>query len=200
MRMRTLSLILALLLPQLLIGQSESDSARQAEMTQAYMELMQPGPEHKLLQELAGEWTQEVKIWMAPGQEPMSFAGTATAEMILGGRFLEFKFVSGEGMFAGEGLNILGFDRRNKVYTSVGFDTWGTYFVTAEGNYDEAAKSLSLFGEAEDRTRSMTEKYNIVLKFLDADTFIWEVTFLEAQQMYGVDEFRMVEVTHHRVK
>ena len=99
-----------------------------------------------------------------------------------------------------EGLNILGFDRRNKVYTSVGFDTWGTYFVTSEGSYDETSKTISMYGEAEDKTFGMTEKYSINLRLIDEDTYVWEVIIRDAQQMHGVDEFKMVEVTHHRVK
>ena len=137
---------------------------------------------------------------MSPGQVPVSFGGSVEANMILGGRFLEIRFVSEEGMFAGEGLNLIGYDRRNKVYTSVAFDTWGTYFVTSEGSYNEAEKTLSLYGEAEDKNLGMIEKYTMQLRLLDEDTYVWEVIIEDAQQMYGVDRFKMVEVTHHRVK
>ncbi len=203
MRTILISLLVAVLMAGVSLAQSTTeapDSARKAEMMATYMELMQPGPEHKLLESLAGDWTQEVQIWMAPGQQPTEFTGSAAAKMILGGRFLEIKFTSGEGMFAGEGLNLLGYDRRNKVYTSVGFDTWGTYFVTAEGIYDEATKTISLYGEAEDKTFNLTEKYTMNMQILDEDTYTWEVIVKDAEQMYGVAEFKMVEVTHRRVK
>ena len=39
----------------------------------------------------------------------------------------------GEGEMKMEGLNLMGYDRRHKKFTTVVFDTWGTYYVTGAG-------------------------------------------------------------------
>lgn len=51
----------------------------------AYYELAKPGPEHQQIAALAGKWDVQVKYWMAPGQQPMTFKGKCENRMILRG-------------------------------------------------------------------------------------------------------------------
>lgn len=200
MRAITLSIGAVLLLAAGLCAQDAQDSAAQAAQMEAYMELMQPGPEHKLLETMAGSWNLKVTIWMQAGAEPMIFEGTAEQVMILGGRFLESKFAAGDGPFATQGLTILGFDRRYGEYTSVGFDTWGTYFVTAKGSYDPKSKTITMYGEDKDPVAGRTQKYNMIYRLTDQDSIHNEVIMVDAKDMYGVDEFKMVEVEYTRAE
>jgi hypothetical protein len=101
------------------------------------MKLAQPGPEHEELMKYAGDWECDVTLTMAPGVEPIEQTASVTSRPILGGRFLELETT---GEFMGqpfESLTILGFDRRHGLWTMVGFDTLGTYWVTAQGERDE---------------------------------------------------------------
>src|ERR1043165_771183 len=51
-----------------------------------------PGPQHKALESLAGNWKAEVKCWMDPSGSPEVTKGTAKASTIFNGRFLEEEF------------------------------------------------------------------------------------------------------------
>jgi hypothetical protein len=173
----------------------EWDQEKMKEM----MELAKPGPEHKMLEKMVGTWEQTVKIWMKPGAEPAEMKGTSVNKMILGGRFLQSNVSGGEGEMKMEGLNLMGYDRRHKHFTTVGFDTWGTYYVTAAGPYNEETNSIFMYGEDEEVTMEMTQKYNIIVRFVDDDTFVSEIIFKD-KRTPDESEFKMVQVTNKRVK
>jgi len=185
--------------PGLVTCQEMNDSLDQQEMMALYMELAQPGEEHDLMEKLTGEWQVDMTFWMEPGGGPISSTGTAVNEMILGGRFLQMK---GEGEVIGvpsENLNIVGFDRRFEVYTIVGFDTWGTYFITARGTYDEATESITMYGEDADPIMGITQKYDIVIKFVSDDKYITRIFFKDDFHTQGKGDFKMVETVSCRI-
>ena len=192
---RSLSIILTLILGTSFSHAQEWDQEKMKEM----MELAKPGPEHKMLEKMVGTWEQTVKLWMKPGAEPAEMKGKSVNSMILGGRFLQSNVTGGEGEMKMEGLNLMGYDRRHKRFTTVGFDTWGTYYVTAAGPFDEKTNTIVMYGEDEEPTWDMTQKYNIIVRFVDDDTYISEVVFKD-KRTPAESEFKMVEVTHKRVK
>lgn len=161
------------------------------------MESAQPGPEHELLARFVGEWDQETKYWDQPGAEPEITTGISENKMILGGRFLQTKSTSSNDRYKMEGLTIAGFDRRHEQFTTVGFDTWGTYYITATGTYDEATDTITMHGEDEDPIAGFTQKYKIVIRMIDADHYTSKIYFIDFP---GIDakEFKMVEVTSTR--
>ena len=173
----------------------ELDPEKMKEM----MALAQPGPEHKMFENMVGTWEQTVKFWMKPGAEPSEMKGKSVNKMILGGRFLQSDVTGGEGEMKMEGLNIMGYDRRHKKFTTVGFDTWGTYYVTAAGPYYEESKSIVMYGEDEEPTAGITQKYDIIVRFVDDDTYVTEIVFKD-ERTPDQSEFKMVEVTNKRVK
>ena len=181
-------------------AQVEMDSAKQAEMMALFQQLNTPGEEHKRLESLVGAWDIEVITWHQPGAEPLVFKGKGTSKMILGGRFLETRSTSGEGEMATEALTILGYDKRQKKYTSVGYDTWGTYYVMAAGEYDDKTKSIVMHGEDYDPMMKFTQKWDFVLKFIDKDKYVWEVVFTDEWHTQGKGPFKMVEITSTRAK
>src|SRR5262245_5212550 len=48
-----------------------------------------PGPEHKLLEGLAGTWNAKAKFWMDPSKNPQTSEGTTVRKLVLGGRYLQ---------------------------------------------------------------------------------------------------------------
>jgi len=152
-----------------------------------------------MLKKLVGSWEQTVKFWMNPDSEPAEMKGKSVNKMILGGRFLQSDVTGGEGQMKMEGLNFMGYDRRHKKFTTVGFDTWGTYYVTGAGPYNEKTKSIVMYGEDEEPTMNMTQKYDIIVRFVDNDTYVTEIVFKD-ERTPDQKEFKMVEVTNKRVK
>jgi len=51
------------------------------------MELSKLNENHKLLASLAGTWSYNVQMWMAPGAPPSKSAGTSTTRSIMDGRY-----------------------------------------------------------------------------------------------------------------
>lgn len=170
---------------------SDADKAKIA----AYMQLVKPGPEHKQLESLVGTWDKEIKFWMEPGKPPITFKGTCQNRMILGGRFLVSEGKGGTGMMAFENMTIMGFDRRSKKFTTVGFDTEGTYSVAAAGPYDESRQAIVMYGEDVDPALG-TQKYDLVTRIVGPTKYITEVVFKDPAHTHGLPEFKMVEITH----
>ncbi len=118
--------------------------------------------------------------------------------MILGGRFLLSEAKDSEGPMAFESLIIHGFDRRNKKYTTVNFDSMGTYYVTAAGPYDDSKKAIVMYGEDIDPALGHTQKYDIVTRVISPTKYVTEVIFKDPEHTQGRAEFRIVEITHTR--
>ena len=162
------------------------------------MALMTPGPEHEQLARWVGEWDAEVKIWMSPDGEPMVSSNKTTARMILGGRFLQSE-ASGEFMgMTVESMGIMGFDRRSEEFTTVGFDTLGTYYVTAKGTYDEETKTLTMRGEDYDAALGHTQEYEFAFTWIDDDHYTMALTFFDEITTQGQGPFKMVEIHYTR--
>ena len=199
--MKRILLVTALVLIASVASYAEemSDSLMQAKQME-FMQLQMPGPEHEQLSKLEGDWDMEIKFWMAPNTDPMSVNSTGTFKMILGGRFLEMR---SSGTFMGqsmETLHILGFDRRSGNYISTGFDSQGTYSVSAEGKYDADKDIIVMYGEDYDAYWDFTQQYNFEVNIIDDNTFTWAVIFLDERMAQGQDSFKMVEITYNRKK
>ncbi len=192
------SFLLALFLMTSLYAADEAvpSEKEQAAMMQEMMALAGPGPEHELFKGLVGSYTLEGNIWMAPGATPMTISGTTESELILGGRFLKTTSVSGEGQMRTESFGLLGFDRRFGHYTSVGFDTWGTYYVTAAGKINDEKTKITMYGEDIDPVSNMTQKYDFVYEIINDSSYVVSVIFYNPELTQGAESFKMVELTY----
>jgi hypothetical protein len=62
-----------------------------AEMMKQMMELAKLNENHTLMASLAGTWSFDVTMWMAPGAPPMKSSGIATRKPIMDGRYFVFE-------------------------------------------------------------------------------------------------------------
>src|SRR5262245_37478692 len=89
------------------------------QMMKKMEELAAPGPEHKILTALVGEWEAQAQCYMAgPDAAPTVSKGIAKTKWILGGRFVQEEF---DGEMMGKkfhGLGLTGYDKFNKKYIS----------------------------------------------------------------------------------
>jgi hypothetical protein len=125
--------------------------------------------EHQLLEKLVGTFKTEARMFMVPGEPPLTSHGTGKAEWILGKRFVKVESSVGQGAagkeLESESLTIYGFDTRTNKYTVIALDTMGTYWVTAQGDYDANTKELKLSGSVIEQGQTM--KFRWVVKFED---------------------------------
>jgi hypothetical protein len=163
------------------------------------LEEMRPTTEHQELAKLTGRWNQEVTWSM--GGPPVKATGTVTNRMILGGRFLVSEGSSNNPIGFGdttiELMTIYGFDRRTRDYTIVGYDSFGTYYVTAAGKKTPAGLVL-MHGETleHEAGATTTRKYDMTLRVMDANTYITEVIF----KFPGQPDQTVASVTHRRIQ
>ncbi|MCI0435652.1 MAG: DUF1579 domain-containing protein, partial [Gemmatimonadetes bacterium] len=148
----------------------------------------------------AGTWDMEIRVRPLPGAEPLTTRTTAENRMILGGRFLESRAAVDMFGMSGETLTILGFDRRHGTYTSIGLDTFGTYWVTAAGKPDAASGAIVMRGEDVDPVAGHRQVYEFHLEIVDEDRYVFAVVFLDDAHTRGQGPFRMLEITHTRRK
>jgi len=163
------------------------------------LEEMRPTTEHQELAKLAGRWNQEVTWSM--GGPPVKATGIVTNRMILGGRFLVSEGTSNNPIGFGdttiELMTIYGFDRRTRDYTIVGYDSFGTYYVTAAGKKTPAGLVL-MHGETLEHEAGSTtmRKYDMTLRVVDANTYVTEVIFKVA----GQPDQTIASVTHRKLQ
>ena len=113
--------------------------------------MVQPGPEHAVLQHDEGTWDATVEMTMAPGAPPAVSKGVETVRMA-GGLFQITDFQS-EMMgqpFRGHGVTI--WDAAKKKYASTWIDNMSSGFTHGEATYDAGAKTMSGTMEGPDMT------------------------------------------------
>jgi len=174
-------------------------SAQQTPSAEQAMEIMTkyatPGPHHKHLEPMVGNWTTKGRFWMAPGAPPMENTGKASHKAMLGGRFIKVTY---EGDFAGQafsGEGTIGYDNFKKKYVETWTDNMGTMTLYATGECDGQGGTRTMRGEVDDLITGKPSWFRSVYRFDGADRYTLE--------MYGPGpdgkEFRMFEIAHTRV-
>ena len=126
----------------------EISEADKQEMQKKVEAAATPGPAHKALDALVGNWKAEVKCWMEPGGAPKVSQGTAKASWTLNGRFLEEEF---RGEMMGKsftGRTLMGYDNVKQTFNTVWVSDMQTSMFTSEGKGDSGNKVITLEGTA----------------------------------------------------
>lgn len=170
--------------------------SEEEKMMAMYMEMARPVAEHKKLESLAGDWQATTKFWFGPAGEPQRYTGTARNRMILGGRFLQSDVRQKRGDMSMESLTLYGFDRRTSEYTLVGYDTLGTYYITAAGKPDSARGGVVLNGTYLQPPALTEQRYTFVWTEKSANEHVFTLYFLGAD---GKD-MRVAETSFTRAR
>jgi hypothetical protein len=118
----------------------------------------------------------------------MSFSATAENRLIMAGRFLASTVTGSSGGMPFETLTIIGFDRGPGVYTAVGFDTFGTFYVTAAGTWNDAEDTAVLSGSYDDPVTGHAHHYEFVWTIPSPERYTWSVVFLDGGERQTVME------------
>lgn len=141
----------------------------EAEM-KAWQTYMTPGEVHKMLAQSAGEWNDEITMWMAPGTPPTKTVTISKSEMILGGRYQLSKTTGNMMGMPFEGMSLIGYDNAKKIFTSTWVDNFGTGTITMEGTWDDKTKSIAFKGKGIDPMTGKELLMRQVMKLVDNDT------------------------------
>ncbi|MDA1265092.1 MAG: DUF1579 family protein [Planctomycetota bacterium] len=178
----------------------ELSDAEKIQAQQQAMALSTPAAEHTLLSPYVGVFDASTKMWTGPNTKAVTTKGESTNEAVLGGRYLRMSSharyeIRGQGTYEVESLQYLGFDRRTGKYSLTGFDTMGTYATTAEGTYDQATRTMTLSGTSDDPSIGITQAFDVVISFGDADTLTVKTIVYDAFQ---AGPFTLTEVAYTR--
>lgn len=170
----------------------------------AMMELMKPGPNHKMLGEMVGDWTYTAKMWEDPAGKPNETTGTAKYTSLLDGRFVQGEHAGKMQMpgpdgkmmdFDFRGIGITGYDSIKKKFVNTWIDNMGTGIMMAEGTYDAATKTFTYNAECEMMPGTKT-KVKEVIKCIDKDNHVFEWY----DNMGSADLVKKMEITYTRKK
>ncbi|WP_461449082.1 DUF1579 domain-containing protein [Mucilaginibacter sp.] len=153
------------------------------------MDFMTPGDMQKILAAADGKWSEDISLWMAPGQ-PSKSTGTVEYKMILGGRYQQGNITASFGGMPYEAVSITGYDNMKKLFFSSYVDNMGTGVLNMEGTYDAATKTITLTGTEQDPMTGKEMKMRETLKMVDAHT---QVTAM--YDITGGKEIKMMEIT-----
>jgi len=157
-------------------------SADMQEMMKVMMEMGKVGENHKILAEMAGNWTYTSKMWMDASSPPQESKGTATRKAIMEGRYFiadhigKFKMPGADGKMMDvnfKGMAIEGYDNAKKKFVSSWIDNMSTMIMNSEGTYDAATKTFTYNAECEMMPGKMT-KIREVIKVVDKDHHLFE--------------------------
>jgi len=149
---------------------AERAMAQDADAMKKWMDYMTPGDMHKILASSNGKWTEDITMWMDPGQPPMKSTSVSEYKMVLGGRYQQGNIT---GSFNGtpfEALSIIGYDNMKKVFISSWMDNMGTGILNSEGPYDAATKTITLIGTETDPMSGKEIKMRETIKTVDDNT------------------------------
>jgi hypothetical protein len=180
-------------------------AADMQKMMAQMMELAKLNENHKLLADMAGTWTYNIKMWMNPdpSAKPQESKGTATRKSMMDGRYFVVD-VTGKMPMPGpdgklkemtfKGMGIEAYDNAKKKFVGSWIDNMGTGIMMSEGTYDPATKTFTYTGEYEG-IPGMKQKVREVLKIVDKDhqTFEW-------YEDRGGQEAKTMEISYTRSK
>lgn len=169
---------------------SKPDAPDPAEMMKKMEQFATPGPGHKVLNGLAGEWEAVARFWMGGPDAPATESkGTNKARWILGGRYLQEEF-TGEMMgMPFQGVGLTGYDNFNKQYVSIWMDTMGTGMLKSEGTADAEGKVITFHGKMDEPTTGEKQKpVKFVLRILSPDKHVFEMHDLNLGEKSKVGE------------
>ncbi len=194
--MKTKFLFLSILILLFIAFSIQAQELSEEQMKEMY-ELMLPGEEHNLLKQFEGKWITQYIYRMAMDQEPITSPGESDIEMILDGRFLRWTSTGDMMGQKVESLTIIGFDRRFKYFTIYGFDTMGTYAVSAEGEIDPETNIITFEGTNYEPAFEKETKYQMKFDTSDKDKIDFSVLF---ETPDGSDFFPIMQITGIRTK
>jgi len=177
----------------LIAGTAAAEEPSQEEMMAKWMELAQPAEHHSHFNNSAGNWDVTGKMWMEPGQPPVETTGTATFEVLLGGRYLKHDYSSSFMSMPFNGIGIAGSDNLKQEHFSIWIDDFSTGTLVSTGSCTDNCSVITEYGEYPELDGSV-KKYKSVVSKIDEDHFTLEMYEV------GEKEIMTMQLTYTRAE
>lgn len=188
----------ALVLSATVLAVDKPMTAKEQDAMKAMREFADPGPSHKVLQDLEGEWKFTSKAWSSADSPASEATGTSKFKTIFGGRYVQHD-LKGIAMGAPlEALGLTGFNKLTGKYETNWIDNMSTAMVRGEGSYDAGTKTLKEDGQYSDPANpSKISRYRGEWKFLNKNTVVYT---MYGPPVGGGAEIKQMEMTFKRVQ
>lgn len=168
-----------------------------AMMEKAWRESMTLGEQHKMLAKASGNWNGDITMWMADGAPPMQSKATTVNTMLYGGLYQQSKHTGTMMGAPFEGMSLMGYDNMKKEFVSTWIDNMGSGILMMTGNWDEAAKKITMTGTMKNPANGLDCDIRETFTMMDDDHQLLE--------MYGPDpktgkQFKNMEIKYTRRK
>jgi hypothetical protein len=175
-------------------GKAQDKPQVNPEEMAAWQKAATPGPHHAHYYALVGTWNAEVKMWMAPGAEPMVAQMVATCDTIYGGRYFVEEI---QGVMMGmpfKGTSISGYDNLEQKHTLVWYDNMSTGIVYSQGECSDQCKVETHVYTQKDAMTGKDQKVKMVSRLVNKDKWVLE------SYMIGEDgkENKTMEIVYTR--
>ncbi len=137
------------------------------------MKAEQPGPAHKHLARLAGEYTTVTKFRPGGDAAPMSGRGKATITSVLGGRFIQEDAAGAIAILPMKAIRLIGFNNATGKYEAVWTYTGSTAIMSLTGTSDDGGKTIHFGAVA--NTKEGPMHLTVVMHETDEDHFAVEL-------------------------
>lgn len=156
-------------------GQEQGQDAT-AEMMDAYLKMSEPGPEHRALEPMIGEWSYVSRFRMSPEQEWTESKGTATTRWIMDGRYALHET---QGVMWSntpfKGMGITGYDKMKNKYVNAWIDNMTTGIMLTEGTGDPSGKTFTYEGKMDDPMSGQKDvAYKYIFKVASNSEYVME--------------------------
>ena len=134
----------------------------------------EPGPVHKELARLVGEYDTVSKFQLKPGEAPMESKGTAKISLAVDGRFLLEENTGTQFGRPYKGLRLIGYNNAKKEYEAVWTYSMSTAMMTLNGTSKDHGKTVEWTATY---TNDSGQKQTLFVstRMIDDDRFVVEL-------------------------
>jgi hypothetical protein len=155
-------------------AEEEELSPEAKAMMEAWQNASTPNENHQLLGRSVGNWNFTSSWWPNPEAPPTKSEGTATYEMILGGRYLKETVRSEMRGESFEGIGYTGYDNVKKSFVSTWMDNMSTGILVSEGSWDAETKTYTWHGDYVDVMTGKSKQMRVINRIESADRQVAE--------------------------
>ena len=121
-----------------------------ATIASAWEDYGKTGPNHKLIDTLAGTWQEEIKFYMDGVDTPQTVKMTAVIAPVLNGLYQQTLHRGKIDGLPYEGRAILGFNKANKKFEYTWIDNFSSGMMYLSGDLDSVTNLINLTGKMAD--------------------------------------------------
>jgi hypothetical protein len=160
-----------------------------------WIELGQPGVEHRELDRFVGEWNVSISSRATPTQAPEVSQGRSNLVWVLDNRFIEEHF---SGSIAGHsymGRGFFGYENATRRYVNVWIESLATGVTLMYGSFDPAQQRFDFEGNVYEPLLGRLKAIKTRVSFISKDEF----TMSMVEKTLAGDEFTSFELRYQRV-